>query len=238
MIAPEFVQGSNPMKIAGAVWRSRGVPQFYDAIAADYDALFGRYQLRHAVTLVGVARTLRKAGFIQALDLCCGTGILCQQLAQIAARVTGMDLSPGMLSVAAQASRGRYALRLGDAFSLDTVRERYDLITCLGAISHLPAGAYDKFAASIAEHLADNGCFLCGIPPPPWRMADSRSCRQRQCMDFLIEPIYNGLQWGLGYDERRGYERRRLAPSLAGAGLKVRLQDVRGLTLIVGEKTC
>jgi hypothetical protein len=57
-------------------------------------------------------------------------------------------------------------------------------------------------------------------------------------MDFLIEPIYNGLQWSLGYDERRGYERRRLAPSLVGAGLKVGLQDVHGLTLIVGEKTC
>jgi len=223
--------------IARAVCRSRGVVQFfYDEIAADYDALFARYQVRHAITLIGVARTLRAGGFTQALDLCCGTGILCQQLAQIAGRVTGIDGSPGMLAIAAQASRGRYALHLGDAFNLDTNHAQYDLITCLGGISHLPTGDYNNFAASVAKHLDDNGYLICGVPPPPWRIADSRSCRGARRIDVLMEPIYNALQRGLGFDERRGYERRHLGASLARAGLDVMAQDVRGLTLIIGRR--
>lgn len=236
MAAPRLVQGARLLKIARAAWRSRGVTKFYDAIAGDYDALFGRYQARHATTVVAAVRTLREGRFARALDLCCGTGILSRRLARVAGQVTGIDRSPGMLAVAAQASRGRYALQLGDAFNLDKLGERYDLITCLGGISHLRPDDYDRFAASVAGHLDEKGYVVCALPPPPWRIADSRSCGESRRMDVLLEPIYNCLQRGLGYDERRGHERRHLAASLARAGLEVGVRNVRGLTLIVGQR--
>lgn len=79
------------------------------------------------------------------LDLGCGTGRHAQRLARRGARVVGLDLSPGMLAVAARRTAG-----------LDVTLARHDLHDPLP----LAAASVDRVVASlVVEHLADLGAF-------------------------------------------------------------------------------
>lgn len=71
-----------------------------------------------------------------ALDLACGTGILCEILHRQGIRTVGMDLSEGMIAIARENGPGiRY-----DVGDMVTYRpeETFDLVTCTGdALNHI-----------------------------------------------------------------------------------------------------
>ena len=73
-----------------------------------------------------------------ALDLGCGTGVLCEILDRQGIRAAGMDLSEGMIAIAREKGPGiRY-----EVGNMITYRpeERYDLVTCTGdALNHIMA---------------------------------------------------------------------------------------------------
>ena len=65
-----------------------------------------------------------------ALDLACGTGVLCRLLADKGIQSRGMDLSEGMIAVAREAGGGvRYDVA---DMTLYRPEERFDLVTCTG----------------------------------------------------------------------------------------------------------
>lgn len=67
----------------------------YDRSAPTYDARFGELQRpKHAAVLARIPVAERA----RVLDVGCGTGLLARQLGH--ARVTGVDVSPGMLAIA------------------------------------------------------------------------------------------------------------------------------------------
>ena len=73
-----------------------------------------------------------------AMDLACGTGILCQILQKEGMEVSGMDLSEGMIRIARERSSGIHY----DVADMTTYRpaEQFDLVTCTGdALNHIPA---------------------------------------------------------------------------------------------------
>ncbi len=72
-----------------------------------------------------------------ALDLACGTGILCGLLHRQGIRARGMDLSPGMIDIA----KGTHPEIPYDVADMVTYRppEAVDLVTCTGdALNHIP----------------------------------------------------------------------------------------------------
>jgi SAM-dependent methyltransferase len=72
-----------------------------------------------------------------ALDLACGTGILCGILHDQGMDVQGMDLSAGMIAIARENRPGV----LFDVADMVTYRpgRRFDLVTCTGdAVNHIP----------------------------------------------------------------------------------------------------
>ena len=71
-----------------------------------------------------------------ALDLACGTGVLCEILHQNGIHTTGMDLSEGMIAIARQRnSHIHYDVADMITYRPDT---RFDLVTCTGdAINHI-----------------------------------------------------------------------------------------------------
>ena len=71
-----------------------------------------------------------------ALDLGCGTGVLCRELARQGIAAVGIDLSQGMIDIARrQAPECRFAV--GDMVTFRP-GERFDLVTCTGdAINHI-----------------------------------------------------------------------------------------------------
>lgn len=70
------------------------------------------------------------------LDLGCGTGILCGLLSENGIRASGMDLSPGMVTIA----REQYPQLSFAVADMTCYRpeERFDLVTCTGdALNHI-----------------------------------------------------------------------------------------------------
>ena len=73
------------------------------------------------------------------LDVGCGGGLLCEALAGAGARVTGIDLAPGMIEVARlHAAEQSLAIdyRVCDANSLT---DTFDVVTCMEMLEHVPA---------------------------------------------------------------------------------------------------
>ncbi len=98
-----------------------------------------------------------------ALDLGCGTGILCERLHREGMRVRGMDFSSGMIGIARQGSPEiRY-----EVADMVTYRpeETFDLVTCTGdALNHIPALAdVEKIFENVHAYLAPGGYFIFDI---------------------------------------------------------------------------
>lgn len=71
-----------------------------------------------------------------ALDLGCGTGVLCQALASHGIDARGVDLSEGMISLA-RSRAPSLRFETGDMVTWRT-QERFDLVTCTGdALNHV-----------------------------------------------------------------------------------------------------
>jgi len=80
---------------------------------------------------------------VSALDIGCGIGRLTVLLAEAGAEVTALDLSPAMLArCRARARRKGVASRVtticGSAHDLSAIYGKFDLVTCLGLLEHLP----------------------------------------------------------------------------------------------------
>ena len=95
-----------------------------------------------------------------ALDLGCGTGILCRMLREAGLSVRGMDLSPGMIAIAREENPGIPF----DVGNMVTYRreERYDLITCTGdALNHIPELTdVEQILQNVYAQLAPGGSFV------------------------------------------------------------------------------
>ena len=71
-----------------------------------------------------------------ALDLACGTGVLCRILQSRGVRTSGMDLSEGMIDIARQGG-GEIHYDVADMITYRP-QQRFDLVTCTGdAVNHI-----------------------------------------------------------------------------------------------------
>lgn len=97
-----------------------------------------------------------------ALDVGCGAGLLAEPLARLGARVTGIDASPEVISVAREHAGGRglqIDYRAGDVQDLEG---HFDLITAMEVIEHVAdPGA---FVTALAKRLAPNGLLVMSTP--------------------------------------------------------------------------
>ena len=98
-----------------------------------------------------------------ALDLGCGTGILCRILQQAGIRPRGMDLSTGMIAIARQENPA-IPFDVGDMTDYHP-GEMFDLVTCTGdALNHLPHKAQlEAVFACVHKCLNPGGCFVCDV---------------------------------------------------------------------------
>jgi 2-polyprenyl-6-hydroxyphenyl methylase/3-demethylubiquinone-9 3-methyltransferase len=97
-----------------------------------------------------------------ALDVGCGAGLLCEPLARLGAKVTGMDASPAVIAVArehAAAMSLDIDYRAGDVQQLEG---QFDLITSLEVIEHVAEPA--SFMKTLAKRLAPGGLLILSTP--------------------------------------------------------------------------
>jgi 2-polyprenyl-6-hydroxyphenyl methylase/3-demethylubiquinone-9 3-methyltransferase len=97
-----------------------------------------------------------------ALDVGCGAGLLCEPLARLGAKVTGIDASPEVIAVAKEhaAAMGLDVnYRAGDVQELEG---QFDLVTSLEVIEHVAdPGAFLK---ALARQLAPGGLMILSTP--------------------------------------------------------------------------
>lgn len=146
----------------------------YDTAAAIYETTVAA-QLRFRTPDLLRALLDEVAGpelrLANALDLACGTGLMGERLRPLADRLTGVDLSPGMLA-RAEEKRVYDRLEVGEiAGFLAAADETYDLFACSDALIHVGdlAPLFDGVAARArpgalvlfsVEHHAGNEPYL------------------------------------------------------------------------------
>lgn len=98
-----------------------------------------------------------------ALDIACGTGVLCEILHGAGMQVTGMDLSEGMIEIA---KTGNPHIRY-DVADMTTYQpgQKFDLVTCTGdAINHIGSLTnVEKIFRNVYGYLNPGGCFVFDI---------------------------------------------------------------------------
>lgn len=95
-----------------------------------------------------------------ALDLACGTGVLCRILKDQGFDSRGMDFSSGMIAIA-RAERPDIPYDVADMITYRPDAQ-FDLVTCTGdALNHIPALAdVEKIFENIYAYLAPGGYFI------------------------------------------------------------------------------
>jgi 2-polyprenyl-6-hydroxyphenyl methylase/3-demethylubiquinone-9 3-methyltransferase len=81
---------------------------------------------------------------LQILDVGCGGGLVCEPLARLGARVTGLDPSAENIGVARQHAAGQglsIDYRVGRVEELAVERPAFDAVVCLEVIEHVPDAA-------------------------------------------------------------------------------------------------
>jgi SAM-dependent methyltransferase len=131
-----------------------GVREAYDALAPAYDLLTGAHD--HAAWAAQLERLALDAGLSgrRLLDIGCGTGSSALPMVARGYEVAGVDVSPGMLSLAREKLGPEVRLDLADMRRLpalgafDLVWSVADGVNCLAADELIPA--FDGFRRNLA----------------------------------------------------------------------------------------
>jgi SAM-dependent methyltransferase len=133
----------------------------YDLLASHYDAVTGDSAAEGSFVRDVIER--RRSGVGTLLDVACGTGAVTAQLAG-KYRVSGLDISPGMLAVAREKLPGGTPLYLADMarFKLGV---KFDAVVCIyQGVNHLLGfPAWRSFFDCAYRHLNDGGLFIFDI---------------------------------------------------------------------------
>ncbi len=116
--------------------------------------LFGRSRLINEI-----GSTLNPSSI---LEIGCGTGVNLIKLSKLfpSARITGLDVSPEMLSVArTKISQNANITLINEMFDHQASLPKFDLILCSYTASTVPN--LPLFLSAVATHLTDRGHFAC-----------------------------------------------------------------------------
>jgi ubiquinone/menaquinone biosynthesis C-methylase UbiE len=175
-------------------FKERSVNKCYDRFASHYDLLFGELQSAAAEVLKSYmlesGLTARKA-----LDLGCGTGIMTSRLADIADYIVGTDFSEKMLLIAKAKHNGeKYDFIQRNILYPCEIKGRFDLITALGIIPHIPHVLAEKWFEEIKTLLEPQGHLILGISPAPWRwFSHAKPICDFSFVDIIFVTIYNAI---------------------------------------------
>jgi 2-polyprenyl-6-hydroxyphenyl methylase / 3-demethylubiquinone-9 3-methyltransferase len=97
-----------------------------------------------------------------ALDVGCGAGLLCEPLARLGAKVTGIDAAPEVIDVARD-----HAAAMGLEIdyrnaAVEAIEGQFDLVTCMEVIEHVAEPG--AFLRSLARRLAPGGLLVLSTP--------------------------------------------------------------------------
>ena len=118
----------------------RDVMRYYDELAGSYNSLYGDEQDLKIGLALGVVR-LKDSDLV--LDVGCGTGLLFDHIEESVSQIVGLDLSSGLLKVAAERSkkireRCKVSIIRADADFMPFREEIFDMIFAFTLLQNLP----------------------------------------------------------------------------------------------------
>ena len=182
----------------------------YDLLAPKFDLT--PFRTPDAILEVVGERLSRLGPFARGLDLCCGTGAGLRMIQPLCTeRVVGLDFSEGMLAQARgrldPAARPAVELVQRDALDLPYAEE-LDLVTCFGALGHIPRAARRSFLAGIFRALRPGGLLALvteAMPPlfsPRWLLGRGYNA-VAHLRNLLVRPPFVMLYLTFTLDEAR-----------------------------------
>lgn len=100
------------------------------------------------------------------LDVGCGTGIfLSEVLNKFDAKVSGIDISPGMIEKSKELLDGRADLKVGDSEHLSWSDKSFDIVTCNASFHHYPNPEF--VLKEMKRVLRQNGIVIIADPYTP-----------------------------------------------------------------------
>ncbi|RSM85955.1 class I SAM-dependent methyltransferase [Kibdelosporangium aridum] len=144
------------------------IREVYETIAGEYDRRIpGNGPTDEVFTDTELDFLLEKIQRTdEVLDMGCGTGRFTVPLAERAAKVTGLDISPHMLAVNSSKLRERgLAARLveGDMAALPFPNDSFDAVTSMLALMHIPLEDRQQVFTEVARVLRPGGRLLIGV---------------------------------------------------------------------------
>jgi len=130
-------------------------PKFFETIAPFYDFLT-------RVFMMGTYDSVRRrmlnedTSRFSILDLCCGTGYICNTIE--AERIVGLDMSDRMLARNARVKRPNKVLIKGNAYNMPFTAAEFDRIYCSSASHEFKLFA--KILNKCNQILKPGGCFI------------------------------------------------------------------------------
>jgi 2-polyprenyl-6-hydroxyphenyl methylase / 3-demethylubiquinone-9 3-methyltransferase len=116
----------------------------FDSLSSRFWDTRGEFRPLHILNPVRARFVAERAPLAgaQVLDVGCGGGLLCEALARAGAKVTGIDLAPGMVDVAllhAAEQRLDISYQMASAEELaDRNPAGFDVVTCMEMLEHVP----------------------------------------------------------------------------------------------------
>ena len=151
--SPETARNADPAEVA----------KFESAAASFWDPN-GEFRPLHLLNPVRVRYVSERVHLPGAalLDVGCGGGLLAESLAREGARVTGIDLSPGMIEVARlHAAEGSLAIDYRCAAAEELAArapEAFQVLTCMEMLEHVPQP--QAMVATLSRMLAPGGALF------------------------------------------------------------------------------
>lgn len=140
------------------------IPDWYDK-DSEFEELFHKYTTNEKVTNRTVEKILKKNKVKTVLDLTCGTGSQVFHLLKRGFKVTGSDISKGMLKIAerkAKQEKVKIKFLRGDMRNIKV--GKFDAaITIFNAIGHLTKAGFAKTMRNIHRNLNDGGIYIFDI---------------------------------------------------------------------------
>ncbi|MBU0630503.1 MAG: methyltransferase domain-containing protein [Candidatus Margulisbacteria bacterium] len=182
----------------------------WNDVAGWYDQLVGEKgsDYHEKVIVPGTLKMLVPRRGEKILDLACGQGILCRELAKAGTEVVGIDAAPNLIKAARERSTGHKSISyfVSDAADLRPLADsRFDAVACVMAIQNIePLG---KVLAESARVLKKGGRFLIVTSHPcfriprqsGWGFDDQRQMQYRRVDSYLSE-LKIPIKMHPGYD--------------------------------------
>ncbi len=168
----------------------------WEKAAAWYDDLLqsgeGTYQ--HDLILPNVLRLLAVKKGEKLLDLACGQGLFSREVAKAGAKVTGVDLSPRLITIAKERSPRGIQFHVAPADRLDFLAgNSFDAVVCVSAIQNMKNVV--GVCGEAARVLARGGRFLVVMNHPgfripkrsAWGFDDAKKIQYRRVDEYISE---------------------------------------------------